>query len=331
MHSIVGVEVAGKKVIVRGDLDLAEEGSKIESFRLLRMIPTLKNILDRGGIIRLIAHRGRPEGTVVDSLSLQEFVPLLSEKLDHEVIFAGDFIKDPNPNAEIALFENLRFHDGEESNDPEFAQSLAKLGEIYVNECFSTSHRNHASFVSLPKLLPHFAGINLIKEIEEMTKILQSPKHPLVVIIGGAKLETKLPTIEYLSSIADQILVGSSFLNQGLATTDKIIIPTDSIGQNQDIGQRTIDQFRQVISSAQTIVWNGPLGMFEDRQFASGTREIAQAVADSSAYSVVGGGDTIAALDEIGMLEKISFVSTGGGAMLEFLSGKKLPGLVALD
>src|SRR2546429_1811958 len=173
MHSVSEADVSGKKVIVRGDLDLAEENGHIESYRLDRMIPTLRDILDRGGAIRLIAHHGRPEGQVVPNLSLQEFIPLLSDKLGTTVNFAGDLTQNPDPSGPINLFENLRFSPGEESSDPQFVNSLSQLGELYVNECFSTSHRDEASITALPKLLPHFAGLNLMREVEELTKVLE--------------------------------------------------------------------------------------------------------------------------------------------------------------
>lgn len=330
MQSVTNADVNGKKVIVRGDLDLAEENGKPETFRLLRMIPTLKDIISRGGAVRLLAHRGRPKGQVVDSLSLKEYVPLLSEQLGTDINFAGDPLTSQSPDGRFVLFENLRFHTGEEDNDPEFIQQLVKLGELYVNECFSTSHRDQASFTGIPKFLPHFAGLNLLKEVEELTKVLDNPEHPLAVIIGGAKLETKRPTIDFMADRADHVLVGSSFASQGLQATDKIVVPTDFVGETKDIGSTTVNTFKNLIAAAKMIVWNGPLGEYEDPQFAAGTRSIAQAIVSSSAYSVVGGGDTIAALDEMGLLDKISFVSTGGGAMLDFLSGQKLPGLVAL-
>jgi phosphoglycerate kinase len=330
MHEVTDIDVRNKKVIVRADLDLAENNGKVETFRLDRLVPTIRNILDRGGSVRIIAHRGRPNGQVEKSLSLQGYVPLLSEKLGQGVKFGGDPIQNNNPGGDVNLFENLRFYPGEESNDPAFALSLSKLGELYVNESFATSHRPHASIVTLPKILPHFAGLNLVKEVSELNKVLYTPEHPLIVIIGGVKLETKRPIIDFMQDHADQILVGSSLASQGLVATDNVIIPTDSVGGGKDIGSSTVDHFRQIISTGKMIVWNGPLGVFEDPRFASGTRSIAQAIASSGAYSVVGGGDTIAAIDEIGLLDRISFVSTGGGAMLEFLSGKKLPGIIAL-
>ena len=329
MHSIAEADVNGKKVIVRADLDLAENNGQFETFRLQRLLPTLKSIRQQGGTIRIIAHRGRPEG-VDPNLSLAPVAALLTEQLGQEVSFGGDLLVNPNPTGEIVLFENLRFNRGEEANSTDFTDSLAQLGEIYVNESFATSHRDHASIVSLPKLLPHFAGLNLLEEIKNLSKVIESPEHPLVVIVGGIKVETKRPLLDYMQNIADYILVGSSLMKD-LVATAKIIVPSDTIGDGQDIGVATVAHFTQVISSAKMIVWNGPLGKYEDNRFAGGTKAIAQAIVATNAYSVVGGGDTIASLDEMGLISRVSFVSTGGGAMLEFLSGKKLPGIEALQ
>jgi phosphoglycerate kinase len=330
MNSVQEADVAGKKIILRADLDLAERDGRLETFRLTRLIPTLKSILDRGGTARIIAHRGRPEGKPDLALSTEPFAALLSEQLDQPVSFAGDVTENPDPAGAAVLFENLRFHPGEEANSPEFVQALLKLGELYVNESFATVHRAHASIASLPKYLPHFGGLNLLQEIANLTRVMQNPDRPLLVIIGGAKVETKRPLIEYMQNIADEILVGGSLMNEGLKPLERVVMPVDEVG-GKDIGHLTIERFRQSIGTAKTVVWNGPLGVFEDPQFSAGTKAVAEAVAGGHAFSVVGGGDTIAALDQFGLLNKISFVSTGGGAMLEFLSGRSLPGLEALE
>lgn len=329
MNSVAEAEVSGKKIIVRADLDMPTSEGKLETFRLDRLIPTLENLISRGAMVRIIAHRGRPNGIVDPALSTQEFAPLLSERLHEEVSFAGDVTQNPDPGAKVSLFENLRFSPGEESNSPEFVQALLKLGEIYVNESFASSHRSHASVVSLPKYLPHFAGLNLAAEVSALNKILQNPQRPLVIIIGGAKIETKKPLIEFMQLLADEILIGGSLVNEGLEPQSKVVLPLDNV-EGKDIGTQTIERFRQSIASAKTIVWNGPMGVFEDERFVAGTRSVAQAVASSGAYTIVGGGDTVLALNQLGLLPKISFVSTGGGAMLEFLAGKSLPGLEAL-
>lgn len=327
MNPVTEAPVNGKKVIVRADLDLAERGGRLETFRLDRLMPTLQNLLSRGAAVRIIAHRGRPNGIPNPALSTAPFAPLLSDRLGQQVSFAGTIAS--NPDGPVTLFENLRFNPGEETNSPDFVQSLLGLGEIYVNDSFASSHRSHASVTSLPKYLPHFAGLNLMAEVANLTKILESPERPLVVIIGGAKVETKRPLIERMQAVADAILIGGSLVNEGLVPMEKVVLPLDNL-EGKDIGTQTIEKFEIAIARARTIVWNGPMGLFEDPAYSSGTTAVARAVAASSAFTVVGGGDTIAALNELGLLSQIKFVSTGGGAMLEFLSGKSLPGLEAL-
>jgi phosphoglycerate kinase len=249
--------------------------------------------------------------------------------LNEEVIFGGDPTQNPETGGKVVLFENLRFNLGEEENSPEFVQALVKLGDLYVNESFATSHRAHASIVGVPKYRPHFAGLNLLTEIGNLTRVLTNPARPLVVIIGGVKVETKRPVVEYMQAVADEILLGGAFVNESLDQREKIVLPLDTIEGN-DIGAQTLARFKESISQAKTIVWNGPMGKFEDPAFSNGTTAIARAITSSSAFSIVGGGDTISALDQLGLLNQVSFISTGGGAMLEFLSGKSLPGLEAL-
>ena len=327
MNPVTEADVSGKKVIVRADLDLAERNGQLETFRLDRLIPTLQNLISRGANVRVIAHRGRPNGIPDPALSTAPFAPLLSDRLGQPVSFAGAIT--PSAEGKVTLFENLRFSPGEENNSQDFVQSLLGLGEIYVNDSFASSHRSHASVTSLPKYLPHFAGLNLIAEVKNLTKILENPERPLVVILGGAKVETKRPLIERMQIIADEILIGGSLVNEGLLPMEKVVLPLDNV-EGKDIGTQTIERFKSSIEGARTIVWNGPMGIFEDPEFSSGTAAIARAVATSPAFTVVGGGETIASLNELGLLQQIKFVSTGGGAMLEFLSGKSLPGLEAL-
>lgn len=327
MNPVTSAEVSGKNVIVRADLDLAERNGQLETFRLDRLIPTLRDLLSRGASVRIIAHRGRPNGIPNPALSTAPFAPLLSERLGEEVRFAGDITS--SPSGKISLFENLRFSPGEENNSQDFVEALLGLGEIYVNESFASAHRSHASVTSLPKYLPHFAGLNLMAEVENLTKILERPERPLVVIIGGSKVETKRPLIERMQTLADAVLIGGSLVNEGLQPMEKVILPLDNIS-GKDIGTQTQELFKKWINSAKTIVWNGPMGIYEDPAFAAGSVAVARAVSASPAFTVVGGGETIACLNELGLLPQIKFVSTGGGAMLEFLSGKPLPGLEAL-
>ncbi len=330
MKSVTEADVTGKIVIVRVDLDLAEKGDGFETFRLDRGLPTLQDILTRGGELRLIAHRGRPEGKPDPALSLEPLIPLLSEKLSTEVKFGGDLAENPDPEGKVVLFENLRFHPGEEADSPDFTDQLTKLGDIYVNEAFATCHESHASIVGLPKFRPHFAGLNLTAEVANLNKVLQDPARPLVVLVGGAKIETKEPIISYMSSFADCVLVGGKLMSEGVTPSDKVVLPQDNV-DGKDIGRETVAQFKEILATAKTIVWNGPMGVFEEPAYANGTTELARTVVSSSAFTVVGGGDTVTAIDELGLLDKINFVSTGGGAMLEFLAGKTLPGLAALE
>ena len=321
--------ITAKKVIARGDLDVPLENGQIEdATRIEKTIPTLKNLLDNQNQVFLISHVGRPEGRD-PKLSFKLLLPKLEELLGERVVLQEDFAQ--TVSGKIVLFENLRFWSEEEANDLEFAKKLASYGEVYVNECFSVAHRNHASVALLPTLLPAYAGLELGKEVTELKKILENPERPLVAIIGGAKLETKLPAITNLAKVADKVLVGGKLMFEigDSALPENVVVATDDIDQ-KDIGPLSLELFKKEIEKARMIVWNGPVGLFEESQYALGTKKLAEMVANSSAYSLVGGGDTIAALKEIGMLQKIDFVSVGGGAMLEFLEGKKLPALMAL-
>ncbi len=321
--------ITAKKVIVRGDLDVPLENGQIEdATRIEKTVGTLKNLLNNQNQIFLISHVGRPKGRD-QNFSFKLLLPKLEELLGEKVAFKEDF--DQPAEGKIVLLENLRFWPEEEANDPEFAKKLASFGEIYVNECFSVAHRNHASVAFLPTFLPCYAGLELGMEVTELQKILENPERPLVAIIGGAKLETKLPAITNLAKVADKVLVGGRLMFELGETTlpENVLVATDNIDQ-KDIGPESVELFKKEIDKAKMIVWNGPLGLFEEKEYSLGTKKVAKMVADSVAYSLVGGGDTIAALKEIGMLDKVDFVSVGGGAMLEFLEGKKLPALVAL-
>ena len=305
-----------------------ENGQIEDATRIEKTIGTLKKLLDNQNQIFLISHVGRPSGRD-PKFSFELILPKLEELLGEKVVLKEDF--DQSVEGKVVLFENLRFWPEEEANDLEFAQKLARFGEVYVNECFSVAHRNHASVALLPTLLPAYAGLELGREVKELHRILENPARPLVAIIGGAKLETKLPAITNLARVADKVLVGGKLMFELGETKlpENVLVATDSIDQ-KDIGPESVELFKKEIDKAKTIVWNGPLGLFEEKEHSLGTKKVAELVASSTAYSLVGGGDTIAALKEIGMLEKVDFVSVGGGAMLEFLEGKKLPALQAL-
>lgn len=318
MKSIEDADIKpNTKVFVRCDLDVPVENGKItDTFRLDKNIDTLNILKEKNVRIIIAGHMDRPGGKVQEKYSTEQLRPYFDEKIG-----AGNY----------ELLENLRFNPGEETNSEDFAKDLASKAEVYVNDSFGNSHREHASMVSLPKLLDSYAGVRLQKEVEVLSKLAKSPDKPLVAIIGGAKIETKKPVIQKFLNIADQVLVGGRL---GIGWDEEIPgnlhIPSDYERGEKDIGVDTIKEFNDLIRSSRTIVWSGPLGKFEEREFENGTREIAQAVATSKAYKIVGGGDTIASLKRFGLLDRIDFVSTGGGAMLEFLVKGTLPGLEAI-
>jgi len=305
------------KVLVRADLDVPIENGKIvETYRLDQMLPTLNFLKEKGTHIVLAGHIGRPEGRHVNELSTKILRPYFDEKLGATT---------------YELLENLRFDPREEQNDSTYVQELASKADIYVNECFSTSYRNHASFVAITKLLPSYAGFRLEKEVQTLSAVLKNPIRPLVVLVGGSKVEAKKPVIEKFIEIADHILVGGKIGNNWNAgRTTNLLLPFDYAEMGKDIGPTTIEIYRQLILQAKTVIWAGPMGNYEEGKFALGSIELAQAIVDSKAFSVAGGGDTIAVLDRYGFLDKFTFVSTGGSAMLKFLAGDKMPGLEAL-
>lgn len=329
MQSIKEANVSGKRVIIRCDFDdPIIDGNLTDDTRIKSNLPTLKLLLDHQANLFLISKLGRPQGKDL-SLSMRIVLDTVSKHLDEKIAFKEDL--EQEQLSRVTLLENLRFWSEEEEGDVDFSRKLASFGDLYVNECFATSHRNDASFIGIPKFLPGFAGLNLEKEVKELTKVLESPARPLVAIIGGAKLETKLPAIYNLAKVADKILVGGKLMFEVERRTlpENVIVAHDDV-ETKDIGEKTAKLFGEVIQQAAMIVWNGPMGVFEEDKYAFGTKGIAEAVAGSNAYSVVGGGDTISALNKFSLLDKMSFVSTGGGAMLEFLAGKKLPGIEAL-
>lgn len=329
----------GKRVIVRGDLDCPlESGKVVDASRLEAMRETLDYLIRRGCLVVLVGHMGRPEGKVAETLRVDPIADYLKSK-DYKVK-KTDSVIGPDAyealkqlqNGEILLLENLRFEKGEESNSETFAKDLSTFGDLYVNECFSAAHREHASIVAVTKFLPSYSGLRLDKEVENLSKVLKNPEKPLVAIFGGVKLETKLPAISKFLTIADYVLLGGRL---GLAyegdNNYKVLVPIDYTGENEDIGPQTISMFQNIIRLAKTVIWNGPMGKIEHHEYLIGTQEISQSIIDSTAFSVVGGGDTILALDKLGIKDKMGFVSMGGGAMLEFIEGKRLPGLIALS
>ena len=346
--------VSGKTVFLRADLDVPLSQQKtnnrqqtkiIDDSRLLAWMPTLEYLLKNGAKVIIAGHLGRPKG-VDKSLSLNPVAKWISNKLKIEnlklkKINLGEFDGwEVLPS--LFLLENLRFYEGEEKNDEEFAKKLAGLADVYVNDAFAASHRKHASIVGVPKHLPHFAGFRLEKEIEVLSKVLKDPERPLVVLIGGAKLETKLPLVEKMHHFADYVLVGGKIAKETQSlikvqheklNSAKSMLFVGELNKNEtDITDESTENFIQVINLAKTIIWNGPVGYVENKKedSARASRKLAYAIAKSKEFSIVGGGDTLGFLRNIGLSEEFSFLSTGGGAMLEFLSDNKLPGIEIL-
>ena len=330
MRSIKNVRLEGKKVLLRSDFDLPMKDKVIEDDTRLKISSKTIKFVEKAEKVILIGHLGRPAFNE-DKYSLQIIKKPLQKLIDEEVSFSSYYEK--IPEGKIILIENLRFFPGEEENDLDFAKKLAFLADLYVNDCFAASHRNHASIVGITKFLPSYAGLNLEKEVEILDPALRNPQRPLVALIGGAKIETKLPIIENLAKICDSVLIGGKLpleiLSRNYISLLKNVFIAD-LKERKDIDDKSIDLFVSLIKGAKTIVWNGPMGVFEEEKFSIGTKKIAKAVAESKAFSIVGGGETIAALVFFGYTSKIKHLSMGGGAMLDFLAGKELPGLKAL-
>ncbi|TSC67313.1 MAG: phosphoglycerate kinase [Parcubacteria group bacterium Gr01-1014_66] len=373
-----------RKVVVRIDADVSTQDSFKDAFRLEANLKTLRMINAQGGILRMLAHWGRPGGVRDANLSLRAFLPYFSRTLGRTIHFVDDLYDEDvyirlRISREAVLLENLRFWKGEENNDIAFAEKLARWGDLYVNEAFANAHRAHASMVALAGMLPAYAGLRLSKEVNMLSTLLEKPARPFFVVLGGAKLETKLPLIKRLLPRADGILLGGALANTVLrlsgiemgkshldttgidqnffldaSVREKLYLPLDvvvaqgrldapeqlrtravhEISKDEfaaDIGEKTISVFQKLLGAARTIVWNGPLGYTEFIAFAKGTRAIAETLAESSATTIVGGGDIIAALAPLDVLNQFTHVSTGGGAMLAFLSGEELPALTALQ
>jgi phosphoglycerate kinase len=236
----------------------------------------------------------------------------------------------------ILLLENTRFYPEEETNDQKFSEALAKPFSIFVNEAFSVCHRAHSSVVGVPKILPSYAGFRVLQEIEKLDQARLAPRHPAIAVIGGAKIETKLPLILELEKTYDAVLVGGKVANeaidQKIAFPEKVLLPMDfNSSERMDIGPNTIAYYIQIIKTAKTIIWNGPMGKFEEKPYDIGTDAVLQAILESEAFVVIGGGESLSVLEKANVMNKIGFVSSGGGAMLEYLSGKKLPGLEVLE
>lgn len=342
MRLLSDVEVLGKKVLLRADLDVdisnlkSQTSKPSKSVRLQNLKPTVDWLLGHGVKQVFIAgHIGRPQKR--DPAFSTRFLEVpLEEMFRRSVTYKKDFnVEDGmlSSMAQLILFENLRFWPEEEQNNSEFAQGLSTLADIYVNDAFAVCHRAHASIVGVPAFLPHAAGLHLQEEVETLSKLLEKPQKPLVAIVGGAKIETKIPVIENLAKIANKVLIGGylpiEIKKEGLILPKNVLIAT--LGEDKkDIDEASIKKFSDEIQDAKTVVWNGPMGLYEEG-FEKGTLAVAQALIDCAGYTVVGGGETSDFLASYDLLDKFSFISSGGGAMLEFLSGKELPGIKALE
>lgn len=307
----------GTRVLVRADIDVPIVNGQIQdSFRLDKCLPTLKYLESKKAHIIIAGKIGRPEGKFNPELSTRNIIPYFRENLS---------------GTSFEILENLRFDPREEESSEEFARELAKNAQIYVNECFATSHREDTSIYLVPKLLPSYAGLRLEQEVETLKKVIKDPKRPLVSIIGGAKLGTKRPVVSKFLQISDFVLIGGKIgLDWDTEIPENLILPVDYTGVNQDIGPQTVSEFIKIIKIAKTVIWNGPMGLFEVSPFEHATNELARVIADHDSFSIIGGGDTIHAINALGILDKFDFVSTGGGAMLEFITNENLPGLEVL-
>jgi len=345
MKTLKEINVINKKVLVRCDFNVPvdEKGNILDDFRIRQSLSTIKYLIEEKSKVILMSHLD-PESTgVADSkFNLNKVAEKLSEHLGFSVAKADNCVgpeiesyAEKLEPGQVLLLENLRFHKEETEGDVEFAKKLAYLGEIYVNDAFSVCHRNHASITGVPEFLPSCAGLLLEKEITNLDKILQDPKKPMVAIIGGTKVETKSKFIDKMSELADYVIISGLIKkevqekNIQFKYPEKILGPLDSLA-SLDIDQKTIDMFCEKILKASTVLWNGPFGKFEEEEYAKGTLAIAKAIIKSGAFSVVGGGETVEFITRQGIIEKFSHVSTGGGAMLQYLSGDKLPGLESL-
>jgi len=390
MKGVAGLrdlDVSGKRVLVRVDFNVPRDGDGAitDDTRIRAALPTLADILERGGKPVLLSHLGRPKGEVVADLRLDVVGRRLQELSGHPVVKLDDSIGPEveaavaaAPEGSIVLLENVRFHAGETRGDPALAAAYARLGDVFVNDAFGASHRDHASVSGPARLLPAAAGLLLERELVAFRRVLDEPERPLVAILGGAKVSDKLPVVTSLLGRCDALLIGGgmayTFLRaQGRTTGDslvqedqledvranltraeelgcRLLLPDDHVVAERfaadappavvttieagwmglDIGPATRAKYAAEIAGARTVVWNGPMGVFEWEAFRAGTEAVGRAVAESHGYTVVGGGDSVAAIGLLGLEDRIDHISTGGGASLELLEGKELPGIAAL-
>lgn len=388
------LSVKGKRVLVRADfnvpMDKTEHGKITDDSRIRASLPTIRYLLDQGARVILMSHLGRPKGEAKAEFSLKPVADRLQELLGQPVHFLdSDQVVDDSvregvaalKDGEVALLQNTRYVAGETKNDSAFAEKLASLADVFVNDAFGTCHRAHSSNAGVAKLLPSALGFLVEKEVSVMGKALEDPGRPFVAILGGAKVSDKIGVIQNLIHKVDSIIIGGGMaytflkakgieIGKSLLEEDKLdlakelmkeaednhvnlLLPVDAVVADEfaegqdietvsidripadrmalDIGEKSLEQFRDLILQAKTVVWNGPMGVFEIEDFAQGTKGIAKALSESSAVTIVGGGDSALAVERAGYKEKITHVSTGGGASLEFLEGKDLPGIAAIE
>jgi len=347
MKNLGEFECKDKKVLVRCDFNvpLSEQGNILDDFRIKQSLPTIEYLQRNKARVILLSHLGRPQEDKpnINKYSLKPVAPRIEELLRTKVKFLPDCLGNEVKRGvgkikagETVLLENLRFHKEEEKNDSGFAKELASLGDIYINDAFSVCHREHASVVAITQYLLSGVGFLLEKELKILNGLLANPRRPLVAIIGGKKVETKLKLIDRIAQIVDWVLVGGLLereikeKNTGFKMPEKIIVAVDNV-EGLDIGPRAINLFREKIKSAKTVFWSGPLGKIEDEKFQKGSREIISAIIKSKAFSIAGGGETIEFINQLGESSKFNHLFTGGGAMLAFLSGEELPGIKALE
>lgn len=385
--------LSGRRALVRVDLNVPMDGNRVtDTTRIDRVLPTIRELADKGARVVLLAHFGRPKGAVMPEMSLAPVAAALTERLGQPVAFAADCIGDLATSlidglkdGDVALIENTRFHAGEEKNDGAFADALAALGDIYVNDAFSAAHRAHASTEGLARRLPAYAGRTMQAELEALASALTTPVRPVLAVVGGAKVSSKIDLLENLVKKVDMLVIGGGMANTFLAAKGisvgkslcehdladtarrimdaaatagcEIVLPVDAVVAREfkagaasetvavdavpadamilDVGAASIDNVRAKIDAAATLVWNGPLGAFEIEPFDAATvaaaRHAAGRTRAGSLTTVAGGGDTVAALNHAGVADDFSYVSTAGGAFLEWLEGKALPGVVALE
>ncbi len=394
MRTLDDLDVKGRRVLVRADLNVPLDGETItDDGRIRASVPTISTLLERGAKVVVCAHLGRPKGKVNPEYSLAPVAARLGELLGQDVAFASDVVGDSArstvealQDGQVALLENLRYEPGEESKDDavrgEFAARLAGLAELYVGDGFGAVHRRHASVYDVPRLLPHAAGGLVVAEVEVLRKLTESPERPYVVVLGGAKVSDKLGVIANLLTKVDRLLIGGGmaytflkaqghevgrsllqedqldqvrgFLDEAARRGVELVLPVDVLAavtfaadaehdvveataipadrEGLDIGPKTRELFAAKLADARTVFWNGPMGVFEFEAFSGGTRAVAEALIAGDAFTVVGGGDSAAAVRKLELPEDgFSHISTGGGASLEYLEGKTLPGLAALE